>query len=344
MFNGSAINETCVEGFDSLAFAVGSSSNAWNGWLLESESNNTLGLFAKRSLSEESRSLVKRQGPSYGANAQNLELIQIFESTFNLSLNDSLYAVYPNPFQGYGNTSTANQSTLEIVDGSESGQTVPIWPLIQPARDVDLIIAFDASGETPYGWQNGTNIIDTANQAAAAGLPFPKIPTAETFIANQYNILPTFFGCYEDDVPLVRPPILSPRSPSDPRQVLYLSNSPWSAYTNYSYVQSEFYPSQLDIIFNNSFAQLTYNNSFSDPEWPACLACALIHGSVKKMGLNDTAQCQGCFLRHCWDGKNTNLTDSDLLPFAPGLLLDPGLNYTTWNSTVFGAFPPATYT
>lgn len=206
MFNGSAINETCVEGFDSLSFAVGSSSNAWNGWLLESESNNTLGLFAKRSLSDESHSLVKRQGPSYGANAQNLELIQVFESTFNLSLNDSLYAVYPNPFQGYGNTSTANQSTLEIVDGSESGQTVPIWPLIQPDRDVDLIIAFDASGETPYGWQNGTNIIDTANQAAAAGLPFPKIPTAETFIANQYNILPTFFGCYEDDVPLVRLP------------------------------------------------------------------------------------------------------------------------------------------
>src|SRR5277367_2762176 len=124
-------------------------------------------------------------------------------------------------------------------------------------------------------------------------------------------------------------PLWAPRSDI---QVLYLSNSPWNAYTNYSFLQSTFYPSQLDMIFDNSFQQLTYINASGDPEWPACLACALIHGSVKKMGLNETAQCQGCWSRHCWNGVNTNKTTAEVTPFEPELLMIPGLNWSYWNS------------
>jgi lysophospholipase len=197
MFNGSAINDTCVVGFDQAGFALGTSSSAWNFWLIESLTNNTEGQFAKRDLE-------KRQSRPDGDNPETLSLIPFFESTFNLSLNDSLYGVYPNPFQGYNN-SLVDVETLELVDGSESGQTIPFWPLLQPSREVDFIIAFDGSGETPYGWQNGTNMIDTYNAATSAGLKFPKVPNAQTFIDFQYNELPTFFGCNEDDVPLVLP-------------------------------------------------------------------------------------------------------------------------------------------
>jgi lysophospholipase len=198
MFNGSAVNDTCVVGFDQIGFAMGTSSTAWNLWLLESLTNNTVGQFAKRD------TLDKRQSRPDAANPQILDLIDFFESAFNLSLNDSLYGVYPNPFQGFNN-SLVNETNLELVDGSESGQTIPFWPLLQPAREVDFIIAFDGSSETPFGWQNGTNIIDTYNSATAAGLKFPKVPNAQTFIDFQYNQLPTFFGCEEDDVPLVCP-------------------------------------------------------------------------------------------------------------------------------------------
>lgn len=45
------------------------------------------------------------------------------------------------------------------VDGSETGQTVPLWPVIQPQRKADFIIAFDASGDGTYGWVNGTNLL-----------------------------------------------------------------------------------------------------------------------------------------------------------------------------------------
>jgi hypothetical protein len=57
MFNGSAINDTCVVRFDQVGFAMGSSSSAWNFWLLESLANNTVGQFAKR----DSHALEKRQ-------------------------------------------------------------------------------------------------------------------------------------------------------------------------------------------------------------------------------------------------------------------------------------------
>jgi lysophospholipase len=195
MLNGSAVNNTCVVGFDQAGFAMGSSSSAWNFWLLESLTNNTQGQFAKRSLN-------KRQSPPDGANPTTLSLINFFEGAFNLSLNDSLYAVYPNPFRGMNNSLSTDEN-LEMVDGSESGQTIPLWPLIQPGRAVDFIIVFDGSTETPLGWQNGTNLIDTYNAAKAAGLKFPQIPNAATFIDFKYNELPTFFGCYEDDVPIV---------------------------------------------------------------------------------------------------------------------------------------------
>jgi lysophospholipase len=66
-----------------------------------------------------------------------------------------------------------NETNLEMVDGSESGQTIPFWPLLQPARALDVIIAFEGSSETRMGWPNGTNIIDTYKAATAAGLKFP---------------------------------------------------------------------------------------------------------------------------------------------------------------------------
>jgi lysophospholipase len=122
-------------------------------------------------------------------------------------------------------------------------------------------------------------------------------------------------------------------------KVLYLSNSPWTAYTNYSFFQSTFYPSQLDLILENSFNIVTYANGSSDPQWPACLACALIRGSVKKMGLNETEQCQGCWARHCWNGQQSNKTVDEVLPVDLPLSMVPGLDYAYWNETIWGPFP-----
>lgn len=117
-----------------------------------------------------------------------------------------------------------------------------------------------------------------------------------------------------------------------------MSNAPWTAYTNYSFVQSDFYPSQIDLVFENAFAQVTYANN-SEPDWSACLACALVRGSVKKMGLNETEQCQSCWDRHCWKGTNTNKTIAEVIPYQPSLLTVPGLDFNYWNASVWGPYP-----
>ena len=35
------------------------------------------------------------------------------------------------------------------------------------------------------------------------GLPFPKIPSTNTILNLNHTLFPTFYGCYEEDVPLV---------------------------------------------------------------------------------------------------------------------------------------------
>ena len=144
--------------------------------------------------------------------------MQGIAEAFGQNLNDSLYAPYPNPFLNY-NSQMNGEEELLLVDGSETGQTIPLWPVIQPERGVDFIVALDASGDGQNNWVNGTNLYDTSLAAAEAGIPFPTVPPAATLINLNITRLPTFFGCNDSAVPTV----------------LYLPNSPFSGYSNFSY-------------------------------------------------------------------------------------------------------------
>jgi hypothetical protein len=116
-----------------------------------------------------------------------------------------------------------NDDYLTLVDGSETGETIPLRPLMTPHRAVDFIIAYDASSDSgEYDWVNGTNLYNTHLAARESGgeLLFPDIPDVRTLINSNATQKPTFFGCNatDDKIPLV----------------LYLPNYPWSAYSNYS--------------------------------------------------------------------------------------------------------------
>ncbi|KAI9833172.1 MAG: hypothetical protein M1819_003795 [Sarea resinae] len=178
MLNGSVANiSECVTGFDKMSFVQGSTSDAFNIYLITNFSNSSLELFAKRDdpawsplekrkTSSSAAAPTSPQPISFGGisvpsgdeNSGYLELVEQIASNFNQTVEESLWATYPNPFLDYSKAMSGVED-LTLVDGSESGQTIPFWPLLQPARKVDFIIAFDGSQDGTDGWNNGTNLI-----------------------------------------------------------------------------------------------------------------------------------------------------------------------------------------
>ena len=132
---------------------------------------------------------------------------------------------------------------------------------------------------------------------------------------------PTFFGCNKTDEQGSRYPL-----------VLYIPNTPWTQYTNYSYTVSAFTDNQFDLVMDNSFNMATYGNGTIDKTWPACLACAVIKKSVIREGMKLPDVCQTCFKRHCWDGSDDDAVVQELMKDQKPIL-DPGLSFADWNKT-----------
>ncbi|KAJ6445661.1 LOW QUALITY PROTEIN: lysophospholipase plb1 [Purpureocillium lavendulum] len=364
MSNGTAQNGSeCVRGFDRLSFVQGSTTNAFCAWFIDDFYG--VPIFAKRSsYAAAARKRQQQQQQQQQTNdipippgQEQSPLVQIVNETassFQQTFNQSLWATYPNPFEDY-NEAMSNVSELLLVDGSLTGENNPIRPLIVPERRVDFIILYEASSEAKYSWVNGTSLqnspeltgvrIDTARSASQGNIPFPKIPTVDTMIANNFTSQPTLFGCHDDDgdgdgsgaAAAAAAPI-----------VLYLPNSPWTGYSNFSYQTPAFTDAQLDATVSNAMQLATYGNGSvdggSDVEWPACLACAAVSRSMRRAGVDLPAQCARCFARHCWDGREAQGDDAkgsgsreaaDLLDLKPRL--NPSLTFQEWNTTVWQA-------
>jgi lysophospholipase len=140
-------------------------------------------------------------------------------------------------------------------------------------------------------------------------------------VAQNLTRQPSFFGCDADDgTPLL----------------LYLPNSPWTGYSNFSFEKESFTDHELDLTMDNAFQLVTFGNGTIDEEWPACLACAVIRGSLRRMDIDVPEQCNKCFERHCWDGtvSSTEATanDFDLRP-----MLNSSLTFDEWNTTIWSA-------
>ncbi|KAL3601025.1 hypothetical protein FPOAC2_05278 [Fusarium poae] len=307
----------CVEGFDKLTFMQGTTTNAFTAWFIDSFYG--VPIFAKRSLDKRQQVNPDINDVPIPNDEYNNPLVQLVNQTalyFDLTFNQSLWATYPNPFEGY-NEDMKDVSELLLVDGSLSLDTNPLRPLIIPERKLDLIIVYEATSDAPNGWVNGTNLRHTAIAASQGNIPFPEIPDVNTIVAQNLSFQPTFFGCNASkETPLL----------------LWLPNAPWTGYTNYSYMQAEFTTNQLDIAFDNAFQVATYGNGSVDENWPACLACAAIKGSLRRVDIDLPKQCDECFNKHCWNGttssRKATAADFDLKP-----RLDPGLTFEKWNES-----------
>ncbi|KAI1334324.1 lysophospholipase [Xylariaceae sp. FL0016] len=278
----------CVRGFDQYGFVMGTSSSLFNQFLLQNLSSSDV--------------------PSFVTDAVNSILTDIGNDDNDIAVWD------PNPFYKFNSDTnpSADETELHLVDGGEDLQNIPLHPLIQPSRAVDVIFAVDSSADTTYNWPNGTALRATyarSQEAISNGTNFPAVPDAETFINLQLNQRPTFFGC--DAAAFADTP-----SGHVPPLVVYIPNAPYTAWGNVSTYDPSYGDAQRDAIIENGLNAATMGNATVEAGWPACMACAALSRSLERTGTEVPATCQACFAKHCWNGTTDSTPVGSYEPTA----------------------------
>ncbi|RDW81347.1 lysophospholipase family protein [Aspergillus mulundensis] len=279
-------NGTCVRGFDNAGFVMGTSSSLFNQFFLQL---NSTGL------------------PDFLTNVIGDILADIGEADNDIAVYD------PNPFYQWlpEFTPYAHEQLLDVVDGGEDGQNLPLHPLIQPNRHVDVIFAVDSSADI-NGWANGTSLVATYERSLNStgignGTEFPAVPDVNTFINLNLTQRPTFFGCNSSNTsaPLV----------------VYLASRPFVYQTedtisNFSTFQLSTEIDQRDNTILNGYAVATMGNSTEDSNWSACVGCAILSRSFDRTNETVPDICTQCFNRYCWDGTINSTTPADYNPVS----------------------------
>lgn len=274
--------EMCVAGFDNAGFIMGTSSSLFNQFLLNLNGTD---------VSDTLKGLLSTLLSSIG------------------EANNDIADYTPNPFYRYNEDTnpSANSERLTLVDGGEDLQNIPLHPLIQPARNVDVIFAVDSSADTNYFWPNATALVATYQRAQADlsnGTGFPSIPDQNTFVNLGLNTHPTFFGCDTanmtdgGNVPII----------------VYIPNYPYVAFSNFSTFQLETNNTQRDAVIANGMDVATMGNATRESTWPVCVACAILSRSMERTGTDFPEACTQCFDRFCWNGTIDSSTPP---PYEP---------------------------
>ncbi|PSK34132.1 Lysophospholipase 1 [Elsinoe australis] len=277
-------NEQCVRGLDNAGYVLGTSSSLFNQILLAINSSG----------------------------AANPILSSAVGAAFNaISAEDEDIADYPNPFIGFSNETSAiaADEQLTLVDGGSDLQNIPLHPLIQPERAVDVIFAVDSSADTNASspspnWPNGTSLVATYQRQflpIGNGTVFPSIPDQETFVNLGLNNRPTFFGCDASN--------LTGQAPL----IVYIPNAPYVYNSNVSTFTPSYNDSERNAIIQNGYNVATMGNGTIDPQWPTCVGCAILSRSLNRTGTTVPQVCTDCFSRYCWDGRRDS-TYRDYMP------------------------------
>jgi lysophospholipase len=279
---GILVDDTkCVRGFDNAGFAMGTLSSLFNQFLLQ-VNNTAIPTWLKD------------------------DVISVLTDVGEANADIALYL--PNPFFHFRNGSNENafSKTLFLVDGGEDLENIPLAPLIQPLRNVDVIFAIDSSADTSTYWPNGTSMVATYQRSLSSiqnGTTFPSIPDVNTFLNLGLNRRPTFFGCNSSNM-----------TGSGPL-IVYLPNSPYSYHSNVSTFKLTYNDTERNMIVLNGYNVATMGNGTVDLVWPTCAGCAILSRSLERTSTDVPEICQECFSKFCWDGTVNSTT--------PGLYLPP---------------------
>ena len=267
----------CVRGFDQLSFIMGSSATLFNA---------VTGVPAK----------------------YNEVFKKMIQKIADTALDRSFTARYPNPFRGVNGPISfdrSNSDELVIVDGGENGENIPFNPLLAPARQVDVILAADASGDSKSssvigaGWPNGKGMINTflrVHKVLPLGTAnFPPVPLNSTVWEEKgYASRPTFFGCN----------VSSQEGNGGYPLVIYLPNSQsQSGYlTNTSTFKLQYSKDESSSFLNSVMDSTTKPRIQNriDKDWATCLSCGLIDRARNRLGITRSTSCESCFKRYCY--------------------------------------------
>ncbi|KAK6457411.1 phospholipase B [Scheffersomyces xylosifermentans] len=284
--DGEPENGKCIGGFDNAGFIMGTSSSLFNQFILQI---NTTSL----------SSAIK----------------SILSSILNdISNHENDIAVYkPNPFfdTDFGTKSITNNDTLFLCDGGEDLQNVPLAPLLQPDRQVDVIFSFDNSADTDGYWPNGASLVATYQRQflpQGNGTLFPYVPDVNSFRNLNLTAKPTFFGCDAKNLTsLLNSSVTSSKgSIYDTPLLVYTANRPFTYWSNTSTFKMSYEEKEKLGMIQNGFEVASRLNNTLDPEWAACVGCAIIRRTEERNGLEQSQQCQECFARYCWNGDLDN--------------------------------------
>lgn len=204
--------------------------------------------------------------------------------------------IKPSPFQGLSwvSRNIRDSDMLKLVDGGEDGQDVPYVPLVRPERNLDLVLGFDFSTNTPDNWPDGTAIRTTYERMTRTsqgdGVGFPQVPPPNIMVSRGYNKQPAFFGCnHRNSNPSYSGPIVG-----------YIPNSYKSFPSNQNTFKLTYNAEERDGMINNGYNVMTLNNGTRDPEWRSCLACTVILRQQQRNGDTPTEQCSRCLDKYCY--------------------------------------------
>lgn len=296
--DGKPLNGTCVAGFDNAGFIMGTSSSLFNQFVLRI--NTT-------SISSTLKSIITHL------------LDAVAED-------DNDIAVYaPNPFRSYDEAayqSIVQNDTLFLVDGGEDGQNIPLHPLIQPERGLDVIFAYDNSADTDQLWPNGTSMIasfERQHLAQGNGTIFPYVPDAASFRNLNLTARPAFFGCDARNLTNLLPDGADDDDVYKSPLIVYTANRPFTYFSNTSTFKLSYEENEKLGMIKNGFEVASRLNHTLDEDWKTCVACAIIRREQERQGIEQSDQCKQCFETYCWD-LSTDDSES-------------GLNFTSTGTT-----------
>lgn len=279
--NGMPENSTCYTNYDNAGFILGTLSSLFNQILLRVTSSTSLNWAIKK-------------------------VLTLILSPFSRN-NVDIATYLPNPFYNVEYASSeliVSDKTLDLVDGGEDAQNVPLYPFIQSSREVDIIFAFDNSADMNQ-WPNGTSLVRTYERQftlQGKGSPFPYVPSVDEFLSDDLNLGPVFFGCDASNLSSLVDYHDSGVNETDVPLVVYMPNLQYLYEANTSTYKMSYSREEMNGLIKNGFEVSSRGNYSLDRSWPTCVGCAIIRRQQERLGLEQTDECKDCFESYCWRG------------------------------------------